>query len=150
MARLLEYQGKDLLRRFGIAVPAGQVARSVDEARRAADKIGYPVVVKVQILAGKRGKAGGVRIVENQDELDQAVSELLSAVLDQSGYERMLRTEGSQERLDNLAALYFGDPELFCRLCDANRALRPEELTETPGLQLRITLPEGVPGNGNA
>ena len=54
------------------------------------------------------------------------------------------------ERLDNLAALYFGDPELFWRLCDANRALRPEKLTETPGLQLRITLPEGVPGNGNA
>jgi hypothetical protein len=52
----------------------------------------------------------------------------------------------SGERLDNIAALYFGDPELFWRICDANRALRPEELTETPGRRLLITLPEGVQG----
>jgi hypothetical protein len=50
------------------------------------------------------------------------------------------------ERLDNIAAKYLGDPEQFWRLCDANRALRPEELTETIGKKLRITLPEGIPG----
>jgi hypothetical protein len=54
------------------------------------------------------------------------------------------------ERLDNLAAQYIGDPELFWRLCDANRAMRPEELTETLGRLLRITLPEGIPGTSNA
>lgn len=50
------------------------------------------------------------------------------------------------ERLDHIAAHYFGDPELFWRLCDANRALRPEELTENEGRRLVITLPEGVQG----
>lgn len=50
------------------------------------------------------------------------------------------------ERLDNITARYLGDPEQFWRLCDANRALRPEELTDTIGKQLRITLPEGIPG----
>lgn len=50
------------------------------------------------------------------------------------------------ERLDNIAAKYLGDPEQFWRLCDANRALRPEELTGTIGKKLRITLPEGIPG----
>jgi hypothetical protein len=50
------------------------------------------------------------------------------------------------ERLDNIAAQYLGDPEQFWRLCDANRALRPPELTETIGRKLRITLPEGIPG----
>ena len=50
------------------------------------------------------------------------------------------------ERLDHLAARYYGDPELFWRLADANGALRPEELVETPGRRLRITLPEGIPG----
>ena len=50
------------------------------------------------------------------------------------------------ERLDNIAAKYLGDPEQFWRLCDANRALRPEELTDTLGKKLRITLPEGIPG----
>jgi hypothetical protein len=54
------------------------------------------------------------------------------------------------DRLDQLAARYLGDPEQFWRLCDANRALRPEELTETPGRRLRITLPEGVPGRPDA
>jgi hypothetical protein len=57
-------------------------------------------------------------------------------------------TEG--ERLDHLAARYVGDPEQFWRLCDANGALRPEELTETVGRRLRITLPEGFPGTPHA
>jgi hypothetical protein len=50
------------------------------------------------------------------------------------------------ERLDQIAASAIGDPELFWRICDANRALRPEELTETIGRRLVITLPEGVQG----
>ena len=56
-------------------------------------------------------------------------------------------TEG--DRLDNVTARYLGDPEQFWRLCDANGALRPEELTESVGLRLRITLPEGIPGTPN-
>jgi hypothetical protein len=48
------------------------------------------------------------------------------------------------DRLDNLAAQYLGDPEQFWRLCDANRALRPDELTEEIGRRLRVTLPEGL------
>ncbi|HSS22518.1 MAG TPA: hypothetical protein VLL54_20775 [Pyrinomonadaceae bacterium] len=54
------------------------------------------------------------------------------------------------ERLDNITAQYFADPELFWRLCDANGAIRPEELIETIGRRLRITLPEGIPGTPNA
>jgi hypothetical protein len=50
------------------------------------------------------------------------------------------------ERLDNITAKYMADPTLFWRLCDANNAMRPEELTETIGRKLRITLPEGIPG----
>ena len=54
------------------------------------------------------------------------------------------------ERLDQLAARYLGDPQLFWRICDANRAMRPDELIEVAGRFLRITLPEGVPGVGDA
>jgi hypothetical protein len=50
------------------------------------------------------------------------------------------------DRLDNITARYLGDPELFWRVCDANGAMRPEELTETLGKRLRITLPEGIVG----
>ncbi len=53
------------------------------------------------------------------------------------------------DRLDNITARYLGDPEQFWRICDANAAIRPEELTESPGRKLRITLPEGIPGGQN-
>jgi hypothetical protein len=53
------------------------------------------------------------------------------------------------DRLDNLSQKYSGDPEAYWRLCDANNAMRPDELIETVGRVLRITLPEGIPaGNG--
>jgi hypothetical protein len=54
------------------------------------------------------------------------------------------------DRLDNLSARYLGDPEQFWRICDANRAVRPDELIERTGRFLRITLPEGLPGAPNA
>jgi hypothetical protein len=54
------------------------------------------------------------------------------------------------DRLDNLAARYLGDPEQAWRLCDANRAMQPEALVAYVGATLVITLPEGVPGVGDA
>jgi len=54
------------------------------------------------------------------------------------------------DRMDNLAAKYLGDPEQFWRLCDANGAIRPDELTDTIGNNIRITLPQGIPGPKNA
>jgi hypothetical protein len=54
------------------------------------------------------------------------------------------------ERLDNITAKYMDDPEAFWRVADANAAMRPDELTETTGRRLRITLPEGIPGAPNA
>lgn len=54
------------------------------------------------------------------------------------------------ERLDNITAKYMDDPQAFWRIADANAAMRPDELTETPGRVLRITLPEGIPGPSNA
>jgi hypothetical protein len=50
------------------------------------------------------------------------------------------------DRVDNLTNQYLADPEQFWRLCDANSVMRPCELTETIGRQIRITLPEGIPG----
>jgi len=50
------------------------------------------------------------------------------------------------DRLDNIAAKYLGDPELFWRIADANGAMSPEELVETIGRKLRITLPQGISG----
>ncbi len=59
-------------------------------------------------------------------------------------------TVSEGERLDNITALYLGDPEQFWRVCDANGVIRPGELTETVGRKIRITLPEGIPKTPNA
>ena len=49
------------------------------------------------------------------------------------------------QRPDHIAAVYLGDPQQFWRICDANGAMKPDELTKTVGRKLRITLPEGIP-----
>jgi succinyl-CoA synthetase beta subunit len=65
---LLEYQGKQLFAKHGIAVPSGEVAASVEEAVAAAERIGYPCAIKAQVLIGGRGKAGGIKIAKDADE----------------------------------------------------------------------------------
>ena len=54
------------------------------------------------------------------------------------------------DRLDNVTGQYLGDPEQFWRLCDANNAMQPDELTGTVGRVIRITLPEGIPAPSHA
>ena len=55
-----------------------------------------------------------------------------------------LHTVMQGDRLDSLAARHLGDPEQYWKICDANRALRPDEIVETIGTKVRITLPEGI------
>lgn len=54
------------------------------------------------------------------------------------------------ERLDNVTAKYLNDPEQFWRICDANNAMRPDDLTKTVGDEIRITLPQGIPAISHA
>ena len=74
---LLEHQGKTYFARFGIPVSTGGVATDVDQAVATADAAGYPAVVKAQVHVGGRGKAGGVKVVEDGDEARQAASDIL-------------------------------------------------------------------------
>jgi succinyl-CoA synthetase beta subunit len=74
---LFEYQGKQLFARYGIPVSAGDVASTVDEAVRAADAAGYPVVVKAQVQVGGRGKAGGIKLAASADEVRTHASAIL-------------------------------------------------------------------------
>jgi len=65
---LLEYQGKQLFAKHGVAVPSGEVAANVDDAVAAAERIGYPCAIKAQVLIGGRGKAGGIKIAKDTGE----------------------------------------------------------------------------------
>lgn len=77
-----EYQGKEILRSYGVSVPNGKVAFTVEEAVEAAKELGTAVsVVKAQIHAGGRGKAGGVKVAKNLDEVRTYASEILGKVL---------------------------------------------------------------------
>ena len=74
---LLEYQGKQLFARHGIPVPDGRPARTVDEAVAAAEEIGFPCAVKAQVKIGGRGKAGGIKIANDEDEARAAADAIL-------------------------------------------------------------------------
>ena len=80
--KIHEYQGKDILRKFGVPVPRGIVAFTVQEAVEAAQKLGGPVwVVKAQIHAGGRGKGGGVKLARSIDEVRKLAGEILGMQL---------------------------------------------------------------------
>ncbi|TME95624.1 MAG: succinate--CoA ligase subunit beta, partial [Chloroflexi bacterium] len=74
---LFEYQGKQYFARFGIPVSPGGVADTVDEAVTQADRVGYPVVAKAQVQVGGRGKAGGIKLANNADEVRTHAANIL-------------------------------------------------------------------------
>ncbi len=76
-----EHQGKEVLRRYGVAVPKGKACFTADEAVAAARELGFPCVVKAQIHAGGRGKAGGVKLVKDEAAARAAAQELLGKTL---------------------------------------------------------------------
>jgi succinyl-CoA synthetase beta subunit len=74
---LHEYQGKQLFKHFGIPVSEGRLAATPEEARKAAEEIGGPVVVKAQVLTGGRGKAGGVKLADDPADAEQKAKEII-------------------------------------------------------------------------
>ncbi len=80
--KIHEYQGKELLRKFGVAVPNGSVAFTVEEAVKVSESLGgYPVVVKAQIHAGGRGKGGGVKLARSKAEVEKFAGDILGMQL---------------------------------------------------------------------
>jgi succinyl-CoA synthetase beta subunit len=74
---LYEYQGKELFKRFDLPVSEGRLAQTPDEARRAAEELGGPVVVKAQVLTGGRGKAGGVKLATDPVDAEEKARGIL-------------------------------------------------------------------------
>jgi succinyl-CoA synthetase beta subunit len=74
---LLEYQGKQLFAKHGVAVSEGRPVTTVEEAVSAADELGYPVVIKAQVLIGGRGKAGGIKLAGDRSEAETHAGNIL-------------------------------------------------------------------------
>lgn len=80
--KIHEYQGKEILKKYGVAVPTGYPCFSIDDAMAAAEKLGGPVwVVKAQIHAGGRGKGGGVKVAKSMDDVKTYASQILGMQL---------------------------------------------------------------------
>src|ERR1039458_7648387 len=102
--KIHEYQGKEILREFGVPTPRGVACFSVDEAVAAAQQLGGAVwVVKAQIHAGGRGKGGGVKVARSLEEVRSAARQILGMhlVTHQTGHDgqvvrRLLIEEGAQ------------------------------------------------------
>ncbi len=124
MARLYEYQGKQLLKTAKVAVPQGEVATTPEEAGKIAAKIGKPVAIKAQIWAGGRGKAGGIKFASNPQEAEKVAGELLGTKIKGLTVEKVL----VEERLDIDKEYYAGV------IIDASREVRaPVVMFSTEG-----------------
>jgi succinyl-CoA synthetase beta subunit len=109
--KIHEYQGKQILARYGVRIPRGEIAHTKDEARRAAEKLGGTVVVKAQIHAGGRGKGGGVKVAKSADQAEQIAEQMLGMTLvtHQTGPEgRKVQKVYIEEGLDIRRELYLG------------------------------------------
>ena len=109
--KIHEYQGKQLLAKYGVTVPRGVVVTSAEQARAAVDQLGLPVVVKAQIHAGGRGKGGGVKLARSAVEAVELAKQILgmNLVTHQTGPEgRMVRTLLIEEGLKIKQEFYLG------------------------------------------
>jgi len=106
-----EYQAKEVLARYGVAVPRNKLVTEADQARAAAEELGGRVVVKAQIHAGGRGKGGGVKLADNADQAVELANEIMGMTLvtKQTGPEgRLVRRVLIEEALPIERELYLG------------------------------------------
>src|SRR5438067_142088 len=93
--KIHEYQAKDILRRYKIPVQNGEVATSPEEARAIAEKIGRAVVVKAQVHAGGRGKAGGVKFSKSPEAAEENAKKILGMDIKGSTVKKVLVTDAA-------------------------------------------------------
>ncbi len=138
--KIHEYQGKDILRRYGVAVPRGIPCFSVDEAVKAAGELGGPVwVVKAQIHAGGRGKGGGVKLAKSLDEVKTLAGQILGMqlVTHQTGpggqkVRRLLIEEGADIRKELYVAVVTDRvSQKVCLMGSSEGGMDIEQVAET-------------------
>jgi succinyl-CoA synthetase beta subunit len=102
--KLLEHEAKDIFRAFNMPTPPGGVAQTPEEAMNLAAKVGKPVVVKAQVLSGKRGKAGGVKFADTPEQAKEVAKHILGLKINNLPVEAVL----VEEKLDIQQEIYAG------------------------------------------
>ncbi len=146
--KIHEYQGKALLKKFGVTVPRGIPVFSVDEAVKAAEELGGPVwVVKAQIHAGGRGKGGGVKLAKSIDEVRQLASEILGMQLithqtgaDGQKVNRLLIEEGADIKKEYYVGIVTDrGTQRVCVMASSEGGMEIEEVAQaTPEKILKV------------
>ena len=137
---LFEYQARDLFESYGVPVLAGIIADTPAEARAAAEKIGGTVVVKAQVKAGGRGKAGGVKVVHNPDDAATAAEAILGLEIKGLTVNRVMVAQGA--RIDKeyyFSILLDRANRSYLSLCSVEGGMEIEELAvERPDALAKI------------
>ena len=102
--KLLEYQGKELFAENGIPVPRGMVVTSALEAEEAAAQLGENIVLKAQVPVGGRGKAGGIKFVDNLQYIRSEAEKLFHLDIEEFSVEKLL----IEEKIDITKEIYMG------------------------------------------
>ena len=137
---LFEYQARDLFESYGVPVLAGIVADTPAEARAAAEKIGGTVVVKAQVKAGGRGKAGGVKVAHNPDDAATAAEAILKLTIKGLRVNRVMVTAGAKiDREFYFSVLLDRANRSYLSLCAVEGGMEIEELAvERPDALAKI------------
>lgn len=146
--KLQEYQAKSILKKAGIPLPVSNLATNAVQAKRIAAEIGYPVVLKAQTLEPGRGRAGGVRIIQNQHEIENISNEIFKLVLNQHPIQFILVEKAlsflKEYYLAIISDLDAGTPVL--RLSEAGGAtnLEPESFKDALTVDQPIDINAGL------
>ncbi len=129
--KLFEHEAKDIFRAFNMPTPSGGVARTPKEAKERAAEVGKPVVVKAMVLAGKRGKAGGVKFADSPQDAEICAEEILKMRINDLPVEAVL----IEEKLDIEQEIYAGitidrNERKYVVIGSASGGMSIEELAE--------------------
>ncbi len=136
---LLEYQGKQLFAEHGVPVPEGRLAVTPEEARRAAEELGFPVVVKAQVQIGGRGKAGGIKLAKDAGEAEEHARAILGMDIRGLTVHEVWVERGSDIAAEYYAAIVFdrGAKKVLVMLSAAG-GMEIEEVAEDKIARLHV------------
>lgn len=144
---MFEYMGKELFAKFNLPVPKGKMVKSADEAFQVALEIGGPVVIKSQILSGKRGKAGGIKFADNPEGAKAAAQELFGMTIQGLPVEILLVEEKLQiDKELYLSITIDGAAKKPVLIASAHGGMEIEEVAEEYIIKEHIDVELGMQG----